>query len=249
LLCSPGLNCYSCPAAAVSCPIGAAQMFFAGVRHNVSLYVTGFLLTVGVLFGRFICGFVCPMGLLQDLTYRIKTPKLKLRLRFLKYVKYVILAVFVIILPIVFTNEWTLQGDPWFCKYICPSGTIFGAIPLMAANEFLRDMIGGLFIWKVALAGVIVVTSVFVLRIFCRILCPLGAIYAVLNKVALLHMRLDKSKCNSCKICNEACHIKIEPEKKPNDPECFRCGKCVNACPGKALSYKFGGQSPKESDV
>ena len=236
-LCTPGLNCYSCPAASMSCPIGAAQLFFGGVRHSISLYVTGFLLTVGIIFGKFICGFVCPMGLLQDLLYRIKTPKLLLRLRFLRYVKYVVLILFVIILPMTVRNALSGLGHPWFCAYICPSGTIFGAIPLMAANDFLRQFIGAQFILKMTIAVGVVILSVFVLRIFCRVLCPLGAIYSLLNRVAIVHMKCDTDKCTTCGNCAQACHIKINPVEQPNSAECFRCGKCVGSCNQNALKY------------
>jgi len=235
--CTPGLNCYSCPAAAVSCPIGATQLFFAGVRHSISLYVTGFLLSIGVVFGRFICGFVCPMGLLQDLLYRMKTPKLIVKLRFLRYVKYVVLGLFVIILPMIIRHELSGLGHPWFCAYICPSGTLFGAVPLIAVNDFLRQFLGWQFVLKISIGVGVVVLSVFILRIFCRVLCPLGAIYALLNKIAIVHMQCDYSKCTSCRLCSKACHIKIEPMHEPNDPECFRCGKCVTACKDRALSY------------
>jgi len=237
VVCTPGLNCYSCPAAAVSCPIGATQLFLAGVRQSISLYVTGFLLTIGVVFGRFICGFVCPMGLVQDLMYRIKAPKLVLRLRFLRYVKYAVLVIFVIVLPLVIRHELSGLGQPWFCMIICPSGMLFGAIPLLAINEFLRQFTGGLFILKLCIAVGLLSISVFVFRFFCRVLCPLGAIYALMNKIALLHMRCDKEKCVSCGKCAIVCHVKIEPDTKPNSPECVRCGKCVNACSQKALSY------------
>jgi len=190
-ICSPGLNCYSCPAAAVSCPIGAMQLFLAGARHSISLYVTGFLLAVGAVFGRFICGFVCPMGLLQDLVYRIRTPKLITQLRYTRYIKYAVLIVFVVILPLTIAHELSGLGQPWFCKYICPSGTLFGAVPLLAVNELLRGFTGVQFVVKLAIASGVVVASVFVFRVFCRVLCPLGAIYALLNRVALLHLRCE----------------------------------------------------------
>lgn len=235
MICTPGLNCYSCPAAVMSCPIGAIQLFFAGVKHNLSLFVTGFLFSIGVIFGRLICGYVCPMGLIQDLTYKIKTPKKLVRFRFLRYIKYLILALFVIILPILISHELSGFGEPWFCKYICPSGTVFGAIPLLTANTFLRSSAGVLLIIKLAIAMLILLTSIFIYRPFCRILCPLGAIYAPFNKIALLKIRYDKDKCTSCNNCAKACKIMLEPATKPNSPECVRCGDCKTACKYKAL--------------
>ena len=213
------------------------QLFFAGLRHNFSLYVTGFLLSVGVVFGKFICGYVCPMGLVQDLLYKIKTRKFVLKLRFLKYVKYAALAVFVIILPIAIRHELTLQGRPWFCAYVCPSGTIFAAVPLIASNEFLRNFLGWQFVLKISIAVAIIIASVFVLRIFCRVLCPLGAIYGQLNRISILGIKADKTKCTGCKQCKSACHIALDPIEEPNSPECFRCGNCVKICKEKVFSY------------
>ena len=235
VLCSPGLNCYSCPAAAVSCPIGAIQFFLTGLKSSISLYVTGFLMIIGVVFGRFICAYACPMGLLQDLLYRIKTPKLILRLRFLRYLKYLILAVFVILLPVIASGLFGL-GQPWFCKYICPSGTIFGAVPLLLANDFLRGLIGAQFVLKIIIAAAIVSAAVFIYRIFCRVLCPLGAIYALFNKIAILHMDCDREKCQSCGSCSRECQIMLSPASQPNSPECVRCGRCVSACRSNALT-------------
>jgi len=243
VLCSPGLNCYSCPAAAVSCPIGAVQFFLAGFKSSISLYVTGFLMIMGVVFGRFICGYACPMGLLQDLLYRIKTPKFVLRLRFLRYIKYIVLAVFVVLLPVI-ASEFFGLGQPWFCKYICPSGTVFGAVPLLLANDFLRGLIGVQFILKVILAAGIVSTAVFIYRIFCRVLCPLGAIYALFNKISILHMDCDREKCQSCGNCSGECQIMLTPASQPNSPECVRCGKCVNACRSRALTCKIRRTKP-----
>ena len=239
MACTPGLNCYSCPAAVTSCPIGAMQLFFAGARHSISLFVTGFLLSVGVVFGRLICGYVCPMGLLQDLMYRIKTPKRIVRFRFLRYVKYLVLIVFVVLLPLLVLHELSGLGEPWFCKYICPSGTIFGAIPLLAANGFLREFAGVLLIVKLSIAGLILITAVLIYRPFCRILCPLGAIYALFNKIAFIKMSCDKEKCTSCDKCAKACHIMLEPAKQPNSPECVRCGHCKAACETKALKTDY----------
>ena len=235
MVCTPGLNCYSCPAAVMSCPIGAMQLFFAGVRHSISLFITGFLISTGVAFGRFICGYVCPMGLIQDLIYKIKVPKKLVRLRILRYVKYIVLIVFVVLLPMLMLHELSRWGEPWFCKYICPSGTIFGAIPLLAVNSYLRDFAGTLLIVKLVIAGCLLLISLFIYRPFCRVICPLGAIYALFNKIAFLKMSCDKEKCTSRGKCAQVCHIMIEPSKQPNSPECVRCGNCKKACQVKAL--------------
>ncbi|MCL2187483.1 MAG: 4Fe-4S binding protein [Defluviitaleaceae bacterium] len=236
--CTPGLHCHACPAAAFSCPMGALQSFFAGARYSISLYVTGFLLAIGILFGRFICGFVCPFGLVQDLLYRLKTPKIIVRLRFLRYVKYGVLALFVVILPLVIRHGVSGLGQMWFCAYICPSGTLFGALPILAAHSFLRPLIGLQFFIKLAILLGILILSVFILRIFCRVLCPLGAIYSLFNRISVLHMHCDKEKCTTCGGCAASCHIQLEPAKQPNAAECFRCGKCASSCAQKALKLR-----------
>jgi polyferredoxin len=221
----------------VSCPIGAIQLFLAGARHSVSYFVSGFLLLTGVSFGRFICGYVCPMGLLQDLIFKIKTPKLRLQLKFVKYLKYLVLLLFVILLPLLVLNEFSGLGSPWFCKYICPSGTIFGALPLLAANDFLHGMLSTQSAIKIAIALVLLILATPIYRFFCRTLCPLGAFYSLFNKIALVKMRCDKEKCVSCGNCRDACQIKIDPAEQPNSPECVRCGMCKNACAAGALRY------------
>jgi len=211
------------------------QLFLAGVKHSISLFITGFLVSVGVVFGRFICGYVCPMGLVQDLIYKIKTPKRRVLFRYLRYLKYLVLILFVVLLPMLILHELSGIGEPWFCKYICPSGTIFGAIPLLAVNGFLREFAGVLLIVKISVAAAILVTAIFIYRPFCRLLCPLGAIYALFNRVAFIKMRCDKEKCTSCNKCAQVCQIMLENAKQPNSPECVRCGECKEACEAKAL--------------
>ena len=237
MICTPGLNCYSCPAAITSCPVGAMQNFLAGTQRGISMFAAGFLLTAGVVFGRFICGYVCPMGLLQDLMYKIKSPKLIMRLRYAKYIKYIVLVLFVIALPYAVRHNLSELGEPWFCKYICPSGTIFGALPLLTVNGFLRGFIGLQFYIKAAGASFLLFAQVFVYRIFCRTLCPLGAVYSLFNKIAFLRMHHDKSKCSKCGACAKNCAVCIDPVKTPNSPECVRCGKCKTVCREDALNY------------
>ena len=72
-ICVPGLNCYSCPAAAGSCPIGAYQAVVGSSKFKFSYYISGFLIFVGVMLGRVVCGFLCPYGLYQEILHKIPT--------------------------------------------------------------------------------------------------------------------------------------------------------------------------------
>ena len=232
-LCLPGLNCYSCPGALGACPIGSLQATLADGRFRFPFYVAGFLLFFGAIFGRFVCGFLCPFGLVQELLHKIPFPK-KLRTlpgeRFLRKLKYVILAVFVILLPLV-VLDITGHGEPWFCKYICPSGMLFGGLPLVASNPPLQAALGFLFRWKLLILAAVILLSLMIYRPFCRYLCPLGAIYGFFNKNALLRYTLDRQSCISCDKCSKACPMAIDVRKDPNSMECIRCGACRAACP------------------
>lgn len=232
-LCSPALNCYSCPAATLSCPIGALQTVGGAAGFNISFYVLGFLLMIGVLVGRFICGFLCPFGLFQELLFKIPFPKLKL-LRIFSYVKYFILAFFVMIIPLIGAINNGV-GESAFCQYICPAGTLESAIPLLMTHSEFRDALGWLFALKLSVLVLVIIGSIVIYRMFCRILCPLGAIYGLFNKISVYHMNYDKNRCVSCKNCQNICPMDINPIVQGNSAECIRCGKCVNVCMENAL--------------
>ena len=245
-VCVPGLNCYSCPAATGACPIGAFQAVIGSSRFKFSYYVTGFFILLGVTLGRFICGFLCPFGWFQDLLHKIPGKKFSTaRLKPLRYLKYIILVVFVILLPMFATNSIGM-GDPFFCKYICPQGVLEGAIPLAAVNEGIRSALGPLFNRKLIILIVVVVLSVLFYRPFCKWICPLGAFYALMNKVSLLGIKVDEHKCVSCGKCARVCKMDVDVTKTPNHTECIRCGKCITACPTDAIKFNYGFEMPKK---
>lgn len=240
-VCVPGLNCYSCPGAMGSCPIGSMQAVIGTIKYDFSLYIAGFISLMGIIFGRFICGWLCPFGLIQDLLYKIPSHKIKVNKKInnvLKYLKYVILIVFVILLPMFLVNEFGIS-PPYFCEYICPAGTLEGGIPLVLLNEPLRDTIGFLFGWKMFLLVIMILSSVFIYRPFCRYICPLGAFYSLFNGISFYKFEVDKDKCTNCKACVKKCKLDIEVYKKPNSAECIRCADCVKTCPTKAIKRGF----------
>ena len=239
-ICVPGLNCYSCPGALGSCPVGSLQAVLGSGRYKISLYVLGFIGLFGVIFGRLICGFACPFGLVQDLLYKIPFPKKFKNIyghKILKYLRYVVLIVFVIVLPLTVVNLAGV-GQPWFCEYICPSGTLFGGIPLVLANESLRSTIGFRFWIKISALVTCVFLSIITYRPFCKYVCPLGAMYGLFNPISLYRYEVDKDKCIKCGACQKACDMNIKVWEKPNSTECIRCGKCMEACQEGAITNR-----------
>ena len=245
-VCVPGLNCYSCPAASGACPIGAFQAVAGSSKFRFSCYISGFLILLGVLLGRLICGFLCPFGWFQELMHRIPTRKLSTKkLRPLTYLKYVILLVMVVLLPAFAVNDVGM-GDPFFCKYLCPQGVLEGAIPLALVNSGIRAALGKLFTWKLCILLAVAALSVLFYRPFCKWLCPLGAFYALFNKVSLLQMKVDANACISCGKCVKVCSMDVDVTKAPDHAECIRCGKCVLACPTGAVRFRYGfGDGPE----
>lgn len=245
-VCVPGLNCYSCPGAAGACPIGSFQAVVGSSKFSFSYYITGFLILLGVLLGRFICGFLCPFGWLQELLHKIPGKKLSTKkLKPLTYLKYAILLLAVVLLPAIVVNDLGM-GDPFFCKYICPQGVLEGAIPLAAVNEGIRSALGSLFNWKLAILIVVVILSILFYRPFCKWICPLGAFYALMNKVSLLGIKVDEHKCVSCGKCARVCKMDVDVTKTPNHTECIRCGKCITSCPTDAIKFNYGFEMPKK---
>lgn len=249
-VCVPVLNCYSCPGALGACPIGSLQAVAGGHSRSFSFYAVGILALVGVLIGRLVCGFMCPFGLVQDLLYRIRVPKVKMpktvdkRLRSLKYV---ILFGIVLILPAVVSG---INGiaEPFFCKYLCPAGTLEAGIPLLISNKTLRDAAGALFIWKALALAAFLICAMAISRCWCKYLCPLGAFYALFSKISIYSLAIDKSRCTGCGACSSACPMDIDVEKEIGGAECIKCGKCRPVCPASCIQTTVCGSARETGD-
>ena len=238
-ICAPGLNCYSCPGATAACPLGALQNAIASSGQRAPAYVLGILLLYGLILGRTICGFLCPFGLIQELLHKLPTPKInKGRFtRSLSWLKYILLVVFVLIIPLYYAAQYIPL--PAFCKFICPAGTLEGAVGLLPhpdnADKF--SMLGPLFTGKFLILLAVIALCIFLYRAFCRFLCPLGAIYGLFSKVAVIGVKVDASKCVSCGRCTQGCKMDI---RHVGDHECIHCGECIDMCPTSAISFKAG---------
>jgi len=236
--CVPGLNCYSCPGAIASCPLGALQNALNKRNLEVPFAVLGFFFIFGSLFGRFVCGWLCPFGLVQDLLHKIPLFRKRKQLpghKYFKYGKYLTLFGLVVIGSVFLFSGYA--KIPAFCKFVCPSGTLFGAIPLLSTNSMLQSQIGGLFFWKLGILLFIVLLSMKIYRPFCQYLCPLGAIYGWFNRFSLVQVRWEKDKCVDCGSCKAACPVNLSPEEISVSTECIRCGKCAEVCPTSCLTF------------
>lgn len=243
-LCNPGLHCYSCPASILSCPVGAFQNMLASVRLSFQAgmvhfgaIVVGYLGVIGVMTGRFACGWLCPFGLVQDLLHKIPTRKFNLPFVF-NYGRYVILIVMVVLMPLFVVDELGL-GQPWFCKLLCPSGTLMGALPLLVLKPSLWQSLGFYFINKLTWLIIIVIGAILISRFFCRIFCPLGAFYGLFNRVSFFCLQFDEEKCVHCLACERRCPTGCKPYKDTDSTACINCLKCVDTCRFGALAFRM----------
>lgn len=238
-LCLPGLNCYSCPGAIGSCPIGSFQAVAGGGDFTLSFYVLGLMTFFGVLLGRLICGLLCPFGFFQDLLYKIPTKKFSTkRLKPLRFLKYFILVGVVWLMGLIFVGPGGI-AYPYFCKYICPQGILQGGLPLAAANPAIRQSLGPLFFLKLSILILITVLSIFFYRPFCKWICPLGAFYSIFNRLSFYQYKVDQDACISCGKCAKVCKMDVDMKENQVALECIRCGDCLRACPTKAISTSF----------
>jgi polyferredoxin len=227
-VCVPILNCWGCPGARFGCPAGGIQHFI-GLKL-IPFAVIGFYSITGIIVGRMACGWICPFGLFQDLLYKLRTFKIKMP-KFFKYLKYVMLVGVVGVVVYI-------TGEPWFCK-LCPDGLLIAGIPLVLADRTgdLRALTGWHYYMKIGILMLIILLSISTKRFFCRVLCPVGAIYSIFNRFSVFRIKVDRDKCIECGSCKSVCPMDIHIQRSPHNIDCIRCLDCVRKCPTRALTY------------
>lgn len=216
------------------CPFGAVETLitwidtghFISKIHQSNMILGLAVLAATLLVGNVFCGWICPFGAVQDaLSWVSRTahlPQLTIPARYdrvLRYGRYVVLAV-VLYFSVSTTKLWFSDYDPYV--------TLFGLGWLFELN--FSTMWIGLTILVLILGG-----SLLVERLWCRYLCPLGAVFAITSRFSLLRIRRSKAVCTDCTLCNTPCPVGIEPSKaKPFvSTDCIGCLDCVAACPVK----------------
>lgn len=230
--CVPFLNCHSCPSALFSCPIGTLQHYMT--LHRIPGILLSYLLVIGITVGSMGCGWLCPFGLLQDLMYKIRSFKIRIP-KHLTIFRYIVLLFLVILIPLI-------TRETWFSK-LCPMGTLQAAIPWAGWNPVIPiynehvvsiSAIGFLFTIKILILTFFVMLFIISRRPFCRVVCPLGAIFGFFNKYSIIRLAVNKEQCKDCNSCEKDCPVDINVSKETNSTTCVRCFKCLR-CDGVKL--------------
>ena len=227
----PVLHCYSCPLAQGACPIGTIQYFL--VIGAVPFFVVGVVGLFGIATGRFYCSHLCPFGFLQDLLSRITSYKVRIP-HFFEYAKYVVLILFVLILP-------PLVKEPFFCT-LCPAGTFEAGIPVVAEAWFkthfgssdpfsaisgILNMVGWWFWFKVSILMLVIACALLIRRPFCRMACPLGAILGLFNRISVfVHPTIDQKTSTHPHYFLKNCPVSITHPHEVDSPSCIKCREC-----------------------
>ncbi len=193
---------------------------FSPFMNFIGWYILVMLVLFCTIFlGRVYCGWLCPFGTAQEFLYKIKhTAKIKLPHKIdtsFKKVKYILL--FFVLIGVFITR------NPYFANYE----------PFATSFNFSGRL------WNWIFLGVILTISLAIYRPFCRCLCLIGAVQALISKLSPKKLKVSQT-CNKCKICIKVCPIAaidigLEKRVKINSMECIRCELCKKSCPQKVI--------------
>jgi polyferredoxin len=230
-LCNPVLSCHSCVLAWFACPIGVFVHYSSYLMFP--FLAVGTLLLIGVVFGRMLCGWVCPFGFLLDLLFKIPTPKFALP-QWTSFIKYGVLVGAVLLIPGLLGQD-TLYS---FCR-VCPASAIQVTIPnLITGGTSAFNLLTAV---KLGLLAAVLLLAVFSSRSFCKVVCPIGALMGPLNYISFWAIRHPaKFFCTACAKCNNVCpadgmpYSRLSRNVPPNrSQDCLVCHDCQTFCPQK----------------
>lgn len=218
----------ACPYAVICFGMNLKQLLGISGQLFLATVLLGFLIAVSTIFlGRKFCGWICPLGTIQELIYSLRSRKYRLKQRVPYYLerklgkgKYIVLTI---------TTIFALAGLAYIYIRFCP---------FYALSQLPRLAVPGLILTVTILAA-----SLFIDRLWCRFLCPYAGfmnLFMVLGKlfgINRLKIRRNPERCNDCGLCSLYCpmNINLLESSLVEDPNCIHCGICSSKCPRKAL--------------
>lgn len=233
-------------------PLLAFTNAIASRQFHYNLLLSLIIIVSATLAGRFYCGYICPLGTLFDLAGKPRKTQTQFRLRNGKY--YILIFLFVscffgLNLAYLFDPISFLTRVYTFLLY--PFSVLFANLSLDALRP-LADYFNWFYlshkhyhqpVFVLNIVTILLLTALLFLnllthRFWCRNLCPLGGVLALLGRFGIIKRRVDKA-CNRCMKCYEKCpmgSITEEPQKNI-EKECIECGTCTRVCPQSAVSF------------
>lgn len=222
-------------------PYAFLEIHFASKEINTKAIVAVIpIVVLYIIFGRAFCGWICPMDYLFQLINKIKFPlrshiayKISPKYGYFLFISFLILSFFL--------------GVPLFTNYFSHLTNFFRTITGIYFLILNMPVDLSLVIYSFFFIFVLLLFELFLPHFWCRLLCPVGKIYGLMNKISLLHLAFDRSKCLNCKVCNKSCYMGIELTKimnkdKMRNTDCIFCGKCIDSCKekGNVIKFKIG---------
>jgi len=217
-------------------PLAALEAMLASRQATLTLLIAAGLPVVLYAFlGRAFCGWLCPLGLLLELSNELRTRVNRfLRRRKLalpdvalpRHTKYALLITFLVL-------SFAIQ---------LPVFQIVSPINALARSVVFGPEAG------LVLVGVIVAAEYVAPRAWCRALCPLGALYSLIGRYAPVRVQIDQAREQAgkqCGLCTRSCPMGIavladhvqKGKAAIDDPACTRCGMCIDSCPRHTLHW------------
>jgi len=200
-----------------------------------------------IIFGRFFCGWICPFGSLHHFVgflgkcHKSAADMIELnKYRKAQGIKYCILVVFLFMaaFPSLAASLQTGLLDP--ISFVTRS---FNLVLVAMADRTAyvtsstpRFYEGAWLIFALFLAAVLL--NLWIPRFYCRFVCPLGALFGVINRFALWRIGKNDNRCVNCRLCERHCEGGCEPAGTIRTSECVLCFNCLDECKHDVISYQ-----------
>lgn len=217
-----------------------SESLFASRNFTIAALVAALpILGVYLIFGRAFCGWVCPMDFLYEMVDKLKVRSQNKSIadKISPKVGYAIAGLLLSVSAFI--------GIPFFTNYLSHltnffrliTGGVFLAFDFPVESTVLMFS-GGVILFMLAL-------EYFFPRLWCRVLCPVGKTYGLLNKISLIRLKFLEGECGECNLCDQSCYMKVRIARHIDEPglrniNCIYCGRCTEGCETKGRLIKIG---------